>query len=70
MAAEAAALKQQIRDARKEMCDTNLMNETASIEAVKLTLRIRKTLRGHLSKVTQARFTGTNTILRNIAKMT
>lgn len=51
LAAEAAQLKQQIRDARKEMCDTNLVNETGSIEAIKLTLRVRKTLRGHLSKV-------------------
>lgn len=58
---EAAQLKQQIRDAselkkkikglRKEVCDTNIVNETGSIEAMKLNVRVRKTLRGHLSKV-------------------
>jgi hypothetical protein len=51
LAAEAAALKQKIRDARKDVCDTQLINETASIETIKLALRVRKTLRGHLSKV-------------------
>ena len=51
LAAEAAALKQKIRDCRKEMCDTQLINETGDIETIKLTLRVRKTLRGHLSMV-------------------
>ena len=51
LAAEAAALKQKIRDARKDVCDTNLSNETESMETIKLALRVRKTLRGHLSKV-------------------
>ena len=36
---------------RKEVCDTNIVNETGSIEAMKLNVRVRKTLRGHLSKV-------------------
>lgn len=51
LAAEAAALKQKIRDARKEVCDTQMINETGSVEQLKISLRIRKTLRGHLSKV-------------------
>lgn len=51
LAAEAAALKQKIRDARKDVCDTHLSNETESMETIKLALRVRKTLRGHLSKV-------------------
>ena len=51
LAAEAAALKQKIKDARKEVCDTQLINETGNIETIKLALRVRKTLRGHLSKV-------------------
>ena len=41
LAAEAAALKQKIRDCRKEMCDTQLINETGDIETIKLTLRVR-----------------------------
>ena len=49
--AEASALKQKIRDARKAACDTQMVNETASIDQLKIALRIRKTLRGHLSKV-------------------
>ena len=60
LAAEAAALKQKIRDARKDVCDTHLSNETESMETIKLALRVRKTLRGHLSKVRVSKFFGRN----------
>ena len=51
LAAEANQLKQKIKDARKEVCDTDLAAECGSVEALKLAIRVRKTLRGHLSKV-------------------
>ena len=51
LAVEAAKLKQQIRDAQKASRDTKLSNEIGSVGGLKLNLRARKTLRGHLSKV-------------------
>eukprot|EP00116_Pleurobrachia_bachei_P013663 sb/3473925/ len=51
LTAEANQLKQKIKDARKEVCDTDLVNECGNVEVLKLAIRVRKTLRGHLSKV-------------------
>uniref|UniRef100_A0A182LTK2 Uncharacterized protein n=1 Tax=Anopheles culicifacies TaxID=139723 RepID=A0A182LTK2_9DIPT len=49
---EAETLKNAIRDARKAVCDTTMLQATAQLEAVgRIQLRTRRTLRGHLAKI-------------------
>ena len=50
---EAATLKEQIAEARQNVCDANICEAAAEIESVKLTIKVKKTLRGHLTKVQQ-----------------
>ena len=51
---EAEHLKNSIREGRKAACDTNLSQATVSMEAIgRIQMRTRRTLRGHLSKVTK-----------------
>ncbi|XP_055371743.1 guanine nucleotide-binding protein subunit beta-1-like [Condylostylus longicornis] len=49
---EAESLKNVIRDARKSVCDANLLQMTANMPSIgRLQLRTRRTLRGHLAKI-------------------
>ena len=53
---EAEHLKNSIREGRKAACDTNLSQATVSMEAIgRIQMRTRRTLRGHLSKVSQTK---------------
>lgn len=51
LAEEAAGLKQQIFEARSRVCDAKIYELAAELESVKLSIKVRKTLRGHLTKV-------------------
>ena len=48
---EAAELKQQIAEARQKVYDADIVEATAAIESLKLAIKVKKTLRGHLTKV-------------------
>ena len=41
-----------VQDARKQACDTTLVQATANMEAIgRIQMRTRRTLRGHLAKI-------------------
>ena len=49
---EAETLKNAIREGRKAACDTTLAQATGSMDPIgRIQMRTRRTLRGHLSKV-------------------
>ncbi len=48
---EAEALKNQIQEARKAMCDSTMLQEATSLQAIKIKIKAKGVLKGHLAKI-------------------